>query len=239
MYQPKVDLVSGRVVGVEALVRWLSRSGGMVGPEQFIPVAEETGLIMPLGRWVIRAACEQWVAWHEAGLAPPPVAINLSPRQFSDARLIDDIDAALTETGMDPGKLQLEVTESAAMENPARTFDMLDALRQRGLHVYIDDFGTGHSNLGQLKRMPIDALKIDKSLVNDVLDDSDDAEIVTAIIRLAHALNMRVVAEGVETQAQMAFLKKRGCDEIQGYVIAKPLPPDKIGPLFAQSFPLA
>ena len=238
VYQPKVDLASGRVVGLEALVRWLTRSGGIIWPDQFIPVAEETGLIMPLGRWVVRAACEQWIAWRDAGLDPPPVAVNLSPRQFSDARLIDDIDAILNETGMEPAHLQLEVTESAAMENPVRTFDMLDALRQRGLHVYIDDFGTGHSNLGQLKRMPIDALKIDKSFVDDVLTDVDDAEIAIAIIRLAHALNLRVVAEGVETLEQVAFLKQNGCDEIQGYVIAKPLPSDQVSVLFAQQFPL-
>jgi diguanylate cyclase (GGDEF)-like protein len=236
LYQPKVDLVSGKVVGLEALARWLARSGGMISPAQFIPVAEETGLIMPLGRWVVRAACEQWIAWREAGLGPPPVAINLSPRQFSDARLIDDIDAILADTGMEVAFLQLEVTESAAMENPERTFDMLDALRQRGLHVYIDDFGTGHSNLGQLKRMPIDALKIDKSFIDDVLSDSDDAEITNAIIRLSHALNLRVVAEGVETLEQVAFLKEHGCDEIQGYVVAKPLPPDKASELFAQTF---
>lgn len=238
VYQPKVDLASGRVVGLEALIRWLTRSGNIVGPEQFIPVAEETGLIVPIGRWVARAACEQWVSWHAEGLAPPPVAINLSPRQFGDERLIDDIDAILHETGMDPAHFQVEVTESAAMDNPVRTFDMLDAMRQRGLHVYIDDFGTGHSNLGQLKRMPIDALKIDKSLIDDVLIDSDDAEIATAIIRLAHALNMRVVAEGVETPEQVAFLKKRGCDEIQGYVVARPLPPDKVGAFFGKTFSL-
>ncbi len=238
VYQPKVDLASGRIVGLEALVRWLSRAGGIVGPEQFIPVAEETGLIVPIGRWVARTACEQWVAWQAEGLDPPPVAVNLSPRQFVDARLADDIDAILRDTGMAPAHLQVEVTESAAMENPARTFDMLDALRQRGLHVYIDDFGTGHSNLGQLKRMPIDALKIDKSLIDDVLIDSDDAEIATAIIRLAHALNLRVVAEGVETPEQIVFLKKRGCDEIQGYVIARPLPPDRVGALFGKVFQL-
>ena len=238
-YQPKVDLVSGRMVGMEALIRWFPRSGTRVGPEQFIPVAEETGLIVPVGRWVVRAACKQWVAWRDAGLNPPPVAINLSPRQLSDARLIDDIDAILKETGMDGTHLQLEVTESAAMDNPAHTFALLDALRERGLHVYIDDFGTGYSNLGQLKRMPIDALKIDKSFVNDVLTDSDDAEIVNAIIRLAHALKLRVVAEGVEKLEQVAFLKSQGCDEIQGYVVAKPLPPDQVSVLFAQTFTFA
>jgi diguanylate cyclase (GGDEF)-like protein len=236
VYQPKVDLTNGQVVGLEALVRWLPKSGGIIWPDQFIPVAEETGLILPLGRWVVRAACEQWVLWRDAGLNPPPVAVNLSPRQFSDARLIDDIESVLNDTGMDVAYLQLEVTESAAMENPMRTFDMLDALRRRGLHVYIDDFGTGHSNLGQLKRMPIDTLKIDKSFVDDVLTDSDGAEITNAIIRLSHALNMRVVAEGVESVEQVAFLKKQGCDEIQGYVVAKPLPPDKVSELFTQRF---
>jgi diguanylate cyclase (GGDEF)-like protein len=239
MYQPKVDLASGRVVGLEALVRWLTRSGNIIGPDQFIPVAEESGLIVPMGRWVVRAACEQWIAWRDDGLDPPPVAVNLSPRQFSDARLIEDIDAIVEETGMDAAFLQLEVTESAAMDNPQRSFEMLDALRQRGLHVYIDDFGTGHSNLGQLKRMPIDALKIDKSFVSDVLTDSDDAEIANAIIRLAHALKLRVVAEGVETFEQVAFLRANGCDEIQGYVVSKPQTPAKVSELFARTFRLA
>jgi len=236
IYQPKVELASGRMVGLEALIRWLPRSGNIVGPDQFIPVAEETGLIVPIGRWVVRAACAQWIAWRDAGLNPPPVAINLSPRQLSDARLIDDIDAILKETGMDAANLQLEVTESAAMENPERTFGILDALRQRGLHVYIDDFGTGYSNLGQLKRMPIDALKIDKSFVSDVLTDSDNAEIVNATIRLAHALKLRVVAEGVETFEQVAFLKQNDCDEIQGFVVSKALPSNKVSELFAVHF---
>ncbi|MBW8369750.1 MAG: EAL domain-containing protein [Thiobacillus sp.] len=236
VYQPKVDLASGRVVGLEALIRWLPRSGNIVGPEQFIPVAEETGLIVPVGRWVVRTACEQWIAWRDAGLNPPPVAVNLSPRQLSDARLIEDVDTILKETGMDPAHLQLEVTESAAMDNPARTFGILDALRQRVLHVYIDDFGTGYSNLGQLKRMPIDALKIDKSFVDDVLTGSDDAEIVNAIIRLAHSLSLRVVAEGVESVEQLEFLRQNGCDEIQGYVVSKPQAPGKISELFAVTF---
>ncbi|MFO7541349.1 MAG: EAL domain-containing protein [Thiobacillus sp.] len=235
-YQPKIDLASGRVVGLEAVIRWLSSADGNVEPNHFIPVAEETGLIMPIGRWVARAACEQWIAWRDAGLDPPPVAINLSPRQFSDVHLIDDIDAIIERTGMDAAFLQLEVTESAAMENPERSFEMLDAMRQRGLHVYIDDFGTGHSNLGQLKRMPINALKIDKSFVDDVLTDSDAAEIVNAIIRLSHALKMRVVAEGVESAEQVAFLKRNGCDEIQGYIISKPQPPDQAVTLFARHF---
>lgn len=236
VYQPKVDLATGEVVGLEALIRWLTRSGNIIGPEQFISVAEETGLIVPIGRWVIRAASEQWVAWQAAGLNPPPVAVNLSPRQLSDAGLVDDIDVILKETGMNPACLQLEVTESAAMDDPTHTFEMLTALRERGLHLYIDDFGTGHSNLGQLKRMPIDALKIDKGFIDDVLTDKDDAEIATAIIRLSHALNMRVVAEGVESLEQAVFLRQNGCDEIQGFVVSKPLPPDRVRDLFGQRF---
>ena len=236
VYQPKVDLASGQVVGLEALIRWLTRSGNIIGPEQFISVAEETGLIVPIGRWVIRAASEQWVTWQAAGLSPPPVAVNLSPRQLSDAGLVDDIDVILKETSMDPACLQLEVTESAAMDDPTHTFEMLTALRERGLHLYIDDFGTGHSNLGQLKRMPIDALKIDKRFIDDVLTDKDDAEIATAIIRLSHALNMRVVAEGVESVEQAVFLRQNGCDEIQGFVVSKPLPPDRVRDLFGQRF---
>jgi EAL domain-containing protein (putative c-di-GMP-specific phosphodiesterase class I) len=164
------------------------------------------------------------------------VAVNLSPRQLSDAHLIGDVETILKDTGMDAAHLQLEVTESAAMDNPTRTFGTLDALRQRGLHIYIDDFGTGYSNLGQLKRMPIDALKIDKSFVNDVLTDSDDAEIVNAIIRLAHALNLRVVAEGVEQVEQVALLRQIGCDEVQGYVVSKPLASATVSELFAQRF---
>ncbi|MFP5403815.1 MAG: putative bifunctional diguanylate cyclase/phosphodiesterase [Gammaproteobacteria bacterium] len=236
VYQPKVDLASGEVVGLEALIRWLTRGGNIIGPEQFISVAEETGLIVPIGRWVVRSACQQWVAWHAAGLNPPPVAVNLSPRQLSDAALVDDIDAILRETGMEASCLQLEVTESAAMDDPTHTFEMLSALRERGLHLYIDDFGTGHSNLGQLKRMPIDALKIDKRFVDEVLTDKDDAEIATAIIRLSHALNLRVVAEGVESVEQAVFLRQNGCDEIQGFVVSKPLPPDRVRDLFGQRF---
>ena len=236
LYQPKVDLNSNRVVGLEALIRWLPRSGNIIGPDKFIPIAEETGLIVPIGRWVIRTACEQWIAWRDAGLKPPAIAVNLSPRQFSDVRLLDDIDNALKETGMSPSMLHLEITESAAMDDPDRTFEMLESMRARDLHLYIDDFGTGHSNLGQLKRLPIDALKIDKSFICDVLTDSDDAEIATAIIRLAHALNLRVVAEGVETEEQIAFLRMQRCDEIQGYVISKPLPPDKVEAFFNRQF---
>jgi diguanylate cyclase (GGDEF)-like protein len=236
LYQPKLDLNSNRVVGLEALIRWMPRQGKMIRPDQFIPVAEETGLIVPIGRWVIREACAQWVRWNEAGLNPPGVAVNLSARQFGDMRLLDDIDAALKETGMNPAMLHFELTESAAMDDPERTLEILQAMRGRDLRLSIDDFGTGHSNLSQLKRLPIDALKIDKSFINDVLTDSEDAEITTAIIRLAHALSLRVVAEGVESEEQLAYLRMLRCDEIQGYVISPPLPPDSVEAFFNRQF---
>jgi diguanylate cyclase (GGDEF)-like protein len=236
LYQPKLDLASNRVVGLEALIRWIPRPGKMIRPDKFIPVAEETGLIVPIGRWVIREACSQWVRWNEAGLNPPGVAVNLSARQFGDMSLLDDIDAALKETGMNPAMLHIELTESAAMDDPERTLEILKAMRSRDLHLSIDDFGTGHSNLSQLKRLPIDALKIDKSFVNDVLTDSEDAEITTAIIRLAHALSLRVVAEGVETEEQLAYLRMLKCDEIQGYVLSQPLPPENVEAFFSRQF---
>lgn len=240
LYQPKVDLDSGKVVGLEALIRWLAPGGkGVVGPDKFIPVAEETGLIIPIGRWALRRACQQWVAWREAGYSPPALSVNLSPRQFSQGGLAQDVLGAIEETGMDPAYLGLEITESAAMDNPGMTMTVLAELGGRGIQVMIDDFGTGHSNLRQLKRLPIDTLKIDKGFVRDVLVDREDAEIAHAIIRLAHTLDLRVVAEGVETPEIAAFLKARHCDEIQGYLIAKPLPPDAVRELFSRTYSFA
>jgi diguanylate cyclase (GGDEF)-like protein len=232
MYQPKVDLSTNKVVGLEALVRWLSNTGVLTGPDKFIPIAEETGLIVPIGRFVIREACEQWVKWHDAGLNPPPVAVNISPRQFSDLSLISDILEIIKMTRMDPSMLNVEITESATMDDPEMTMEILAEMRAINLHLYIDDFGTGHSNLGQLRRLPIDAVKIDKSFINDVLTNNDDAEIVTAIINLAHALKIRVVSEGIETKAQLAFLRELGCDEIQGYLVSKPVSHSQVETFF-------
>jgi diguanylate cyclase len=223
MYQPKLDLRTNQVVGLEALVRWVTKNGKMIGPDQFIPIAEEAGLIIPIGRYVIQEACSQWVKWSKEGLNPPAIAVNISPRQFSDPMLIHDITEAIKSTGMDPSKLHVEITESATMEDPETTFVTLEKMHELKLHLFIDDFGTGHSNLGQLRRLPIDALKIDKVFINDILTNDDDAEIVTAIINLAHALKLRVVCEGVETRAQLTLLRGLGCDEIQGYLISKPL----------------
>lgn len=232
MYQPKVDLSTNKVVGLEALVRWLTNTGVLTNPDKFIPIAEETGLIVPIGRFVIREACEQWVRWNDAGLNPPAVAVNISPRQFNDLSLVSDIVEILHSTGMEPSMLHVEITESATMEDPEMTMQILESLRRLQLHMYIDDFGTGHSNLGQLRRLPIDALKIDKSFINDMLTNNDDAEIVTAIINLAHALKLRVVSEGIETKEQLAFLRELGCDEIQGYLISKPIAHDKVHAFF-------
>lgn len=232
MYQPKVDLRTNQVVGLEALVRWLTNAGVLTSPDKFIPIAEETGLIVPIGRFVIREACEQWVRWHEAGLNPPPVAVNISPRQFSDLSLIADILKIIKTTRMNPAMLNVEITESATMDDPEMTMDILAEMRALNLHLYIDDFGTGHSNLGQLRRLPIDAVKIDKSFINDVLTNNDDAEIVTAIINLAHALKIRVVSEGIETKAQLAFLRELGCDEIQGFLVSKPVSHSQVETFF-------
>ena len=237
LYQPKVDLHTGKVVGLEALIRWLTPGGrGLTGPDRFIPVAEDTGLIIPIGRWAMREACRQWVAWSKAGLNPPSISVNLSPRQFSQGDLAQDLLNALDETGMDPAFLGLEITETAAMDNPDMTLEVLDQLVGRGIKVMIDDFGTGHSNLRQLKRLPIDTLKIDKGFVRDVLTDREDAEIASAIIGLAHTLNLRVVAEGVETPEIAAFLKTRNCDEIQGYLISRPLTPEIAQTVFDKTY---
>lgn len=238
MYQPKIDLRTNQVVGLEALVRWVTKTGVMIGPDKFIPIAEDAGLIIPIGRFVIEAACAQWVMWNNEGLNPPPIAVNISPRQFSDPSLIDDIKDAIESTGMESSKLHVEITESATMDDPEMTLDTLKQMRELKLHLYIDDFGTGHSNLGQLRRLPIDAVKIDKSFINDILTNDDDAEIVTAIINLAHALKLRVVSEGIETKAQLSLLRSLGCDEIQGYLISKPLLPDQVQSYFNRTLEL-
>lgn len=228
MYQPKVDLRTNEVVGLEALVRWVTKSGVMIGPDKFIPIAEDAGLIIPIGRFVIEAACAQWVIWNNEGLNPPPIAVNISPRQFSDPSLLDNIKKVIDLTGMESSNLHVEITESATMDDPEMTLEILKQMHELKLHLYIDDFGTGHSNLGQLRRLPIYALKIDKIFINDILTNDDDAEIVAAIINLAHALKLRVVCEGIETKAQLAYLRALDCDEIQGYLISKPLLPDQV-----------
>lgn len=228
MYQPKIDLRTNEVVGLEALVRWVTKTGEIIDPEKFIPIAEDAGLIIPIGQFVIHTACSQWVKWNYQGLNPPPIAVNISPRQFSDPSLLENIKKLINLTGMESSKLHVEITESATMDDPEKTLATLKQLHELKLSLYIDDFGTGHSNLGQLRRFPVDALKIDKSFINNILTNDDDAEIVAAIINLAHALKLRVICEGIETKAQLTLLRSLDCDEIQGYLISKPLLPDQV-----------
>lgn len=222
-YQPRVDLRSGKVTGIEALVRWQHPGKGLIPPDRFIPLAEETGLILPLGEWVLREACAQAAAWNRAGCSVS-VAVNLSARQFRQTDLTDKVDGILREAGLDPGSLELEITESMVMGHAEKTISTLERLSQLGVRLAIDDFGTGYSSLNYLKRFPVHVLKVDKSFIAGIPDDPDDITIVTAIISMAHDLGLRVVAEGVEIPEQLAFLRRQGCDEMQGYYFSKPLP---------------
>ncbi len=222
-FQPKLDLKSGKVSGVEALLRWQRPEIGLISPADFIPLLEETGLIVPVGEWVIRAACTQINAWEQEGVAPVPIAINLSGRQFQQKTLGALIAQIAREHGVDPRLLEFEITESAAMANAEETVRILHELRAAGISISVDDFGTGYSSLAYLKRFPIDALKIDRSFVSDIVANPDDAAIVLAVIGMAHALELKVVAEGVETEAQLQFLQSYACDEIQGYYFSRPL----------------
>jgi diguanylate cyclase (GGDEF)-like protein len=230
-YQPKVDLVTGQITGVEALLRWTHPDLGMLSPMQFIPLAEETGLIVPIGRWVLKEACAQNMAWQRRGLRPVSMAVNLSPRQFVDENLLQDIDDALASCGMSATLLQLEVTESMVMQNVPRAIKLLDAIQSRGIRLAIDDFGTGYSSMSLMKQFPIDTIKIDRSFVRDLPKDSGDQAIAQAIINMGKALGMTVVAEGVETSEQETFLRDHACDEMQGFLFSKPVPPDQMADL--------
>ena len=236
-YQPKVDMATGQITGVEALLRWTHPELGVLSPMQFIPLAEETGLIVPIGRWVLQEACAQNMAWQRRGLRPVSMAVNLSPRQFADEHLLRDIDEALASSGMSPVLLQLEVTESMVMRNVSRAIKVLDAIQSRGIRLAIDDFGTGYSSMSLMKQFPIDTIKIDRSFVRDLPNDTEDQAIAQAIISMGKALGMTVVAEGVETPEQQAFLRNHCCDEMQGYLFSKPLPPRQLASLL-RSAPL-
>jgi diguanylate cyclase (GGDEF)-like protein len=225
-YQPQVDIPTGRICGMEALVRWQHPDLGLVSPGKFIPLAEETGLIVPIGEVVLRAACAQSRAWRDAGFPPFPITVNLSARQFRQSDLKDAIARIVRETGLDPAMLELELTEGLLMEHTDRTVETLDHLHAMGIRLSIDDFGVGYSSLSYLKRFPIQTLKIDQSFVRHITSDADDAAISTAIIAMAHSLKLRVIAEGVETEDQLAFLKEKGCDAVQGYLFSRPLPAD-------------
>jgi diguanylate cyclase (GGDEF)-like protein len=225
-YQPQVDLATGAIVGAEALVRWRQPDSGLVPPARFIPVLEDTGDIVGVGRWIMRTACHQNRAWQDSGVAPLRVAVNLSARQFSQGGLVSTVADVLEESGLDPSCLELEITESLLMEDLNASLQILGELQNvaEGLRVSIDDFGTGYSSLSYLKSFPIDLLKIDQSFVREIPGDSDDAAITAAIIGLAHSLRLGVIAEGVETEEQATFLRERGCDEAQGYYFSRPLP---------------
>ena len=230
-YQPKLDVATGRIAGVEALVRWNHPELGMLAPMRFIPVAEETGLIVPIGRWVLRTACAQNMEWQRQGLPPLSMVINVSPRQFSDESLLSDIDQALADSGMDAKQLQIEITESMVMLNVERAIGVLDEIQSRGVRLAIDDFGTGYSSMSMMKRFPIDTIKIDRSFVRDLPRNSEDKAIAEAIIGMGKALGLTIVAEGVETAEQDDFLRKNYCDEIQGFLFSKPVTADKIAEL--------
>ena len=227
-YQPKVDVATDQITGVEALLRWTLPDLGILPPIQFIPLAEETGMIVPIGRWVLNQACAQNMAWRRQGLPPLSMAVNLSPRQFSDENLLQDIDDALAASGMPPHLLQLEITESMVMHNVGRAIELLDIIRARGVRLAIDDFGTGYSSMALMKKFPVDTLKIDRSFVQDLPHDSEDRAIAQAIISMGKALGMTVIAEGVETVEQAAFLRAHGCDEMQGYLFSRPVPAERV-----------
>ena len=222
-YQAKVNFKTKAITGVEALLRWQNPFLGSVTPTQFIPVAEETGLIVPIGKWVMKTACAQNVAWQKQGLPAVCMAVNLSLRQLTDDNLIDDIRTALNDSGMAPSQLELEVTESMVMCNPARMVSILAKIKGMGVRLAIDDFGTGYASLAHIKRFPVDTLKVDRSFIRNLPQDAEDKAIAEAIISMGKALSLTVVAEGVETEEQMNFLKDHSCDEMQGYYFSRPI----------------
>jgi EAL domain-containing protein (putative c-di-GMP-specific phosphodiesterase class I) len=225
-YQPKFALGSGRMVGAEALVRWAHPEQGMLPPGRFITVAEETGLIVPMGEWILREACRQARAWLDAGLDLEIISVNISARQFRQQDLVPHVADVLAATGLPPENLELELTESMMMDHAEEYVAKLKALKELGLQLSVDDFGTGYSSLSYLKRFPVDRLKIDKSFVREIVTDPGDAAIAQAVIRLGQILGLTVTAEGVETDEQLEFLRRHGCDEAQGYYFSPPLPPD-------------
>ncbi|MBZ0154696.1 MAG: EAL domain-containing protein [Alphaproteobacteria bacterium] len=234
-YQPQVEIGTRRISCVEALVRWQHPDMGLLDPMQFIPLAEETGFIIPMDEWVLRTACEQNKAWQDAGYPPFRVTVNLSARQFQQPNLVEMVSGVLRETRLKPEHLEIEITESTAMGDIDLTIPTMIQLTGIGIQLSIDDFGTGYSSLSYLKKLPIQKLKIDKSFIRDLTTDHDGRAIVNAVIALAHSLKLKVVAEGVETQEQMDYLYVSGCNEIQGYLFSRPLPPEELQKLLANT----
>ena len=227
-YQPQVSLRDGKLVGLEALLRWKHPELGLISPLEFIPVAEDSGLIVPIGRWVLRTACQQVAEWRDAGLGDMHVSVNLSARQTRDPHLVRDLIEVLRETKVLPSQLELEITETVLMDNVQSNVDLLNRLQTEGIRLSIDDFGTGYSSMAYLKRFPVEQVKIDRTFVRDIPGDGDDEAITTAIIAMAHSLGLSVVAEGVETEEQVNFLRNSGCDIMQGYYFAEPRPPEQV-----------
>jgi EAL domain-containing protein (putative c-di-GMP-specific phosphodiesterase class I) len=228
MYQPQIEIATGRIIGLEALLRWQHPELGLVPPDKFIRIAENSGLIMPIGEWVLRTACFQTRKWQDEGLPAVSVAVNVSAVQFRQAGFCELIRRVLKETGLAPQYLELELTESLLLANADVMLSVIKELNAMGVTLAIDDFGTGYSNFGYLKQFRVSKLKIDRSFVRDVAVNPDDAAITTAIISMARSLNLKVIAEGVEDEAQMSFLRAHQCDEIQGYYFSKPLAFDKV-----------
>jgi len=226
-YQPQVDIVTGRIIGAEALVRWLDPIEGLIAPIHFIPLAEETGLILEIGAWVLRETCRQGRQWLDAGLPPLTLAVNVSAHQFRRSDIGALVTTVLNETGFPAEQLELEMTESGLMESQSKVMGLLNDLRSQGVRFAIDDFGTGYSSLAYLKHFPLDSLKIDKSFIDDIPHLQDDMEIAATIIAMGHMLGFKVLAEGVETAEQLAFLQDKGCDAYQGYLKSKPVPADE------------
>ena len=236
-YQPQLDLRRRRIIGVEALLRWRDGQRDLIPPTDFIPLAEETGLIESIGEWVLRTACAQAKAWQREGLPELRMAVNLSPRQFLRPGLVDLVATVLRETGLEASFLDLEITESLLMNDVEGSILTLRQFKAMGVRLSIDDFGTGYSSLNYLKRFPIDQLKIDRSFVRDVVTDQDDTAIVLAVIAMAHSMRLEVIAEGVETKEQLAFLRANQCDAMQGYYLSRPAPPRQIATLLREAAP--
>jgi diguanylate cyclase (GGDEF)-like protein/PAS domain S-box-containing protein len=230
-YQPKVNLRTGAIIGAEALIRWKSPTRGYVPPLDFIPIAEDSGLILPIGAWVLQEACAQARAWVDAALPKTTMAVNVSAVQFRHENFLKDLISTLSETGMDPEYLELEVTESVLMRHAEVAASVLQTLRDRGIRVSVDDFGTGYSSLSYLQKFPLDSLKIDQSFVREMGTTPDETTIVRAIISMGRSLNLRIIAEGVETASDLAFLKTQGCDEGQGYYFSRPVPAEQFAKL--------
>jgi predicted signal transduction protein with EAL and GGDEF domain len=236
-YQPKVDLKTGAITGAEALIRWTHPTRGPVSPAEFIPIAEDCGLILPIGAWVLREACAQSRAWLDAGLPIITMAVNVSAMEFRNENFLNGLFAVLSETLMDPRLLELELTEGVLMKRVEATASILQTLREKGVRVAIDDFGTGYSSLSYLRKFPVDTLKIDQSFVRQINAAGGDTPIVSAVISMARSLKIRVVAEGVETLEELAFLRANHCDEAQGYYFSRPGPPEQFAALLRIGVP--